>query len=62
MAAAIVRWVERGEEYGVETLATDDELREEMEQYICQPVEDKFVAFRTRRTARQRNQEVDRDF
>ena len=52
----------RGEEYGVETLMMDDESREDLEQYICQRVEDKLVAFRVRRTARLRNQEVDRDF
>ena len=59
--AGIVRWV-RGEEYGVETLVMDDESREDMEQYICQRVEDKLVEIHERRTARMRNQEVDRDF
>ena len=34
VAAGIVRWA-RGEEYGVETLAIDDESRENMEQYVC---------------------------
>jgi hypothetical protein len=52
----------RGEEYGVETLVIDDESREEMEQYICQRVEDKWIAFRARRAARPHKQEVDRDF
>jgi len=61
VAAGIVRWV-RGEEYGVETLVMDDESREEMEQYICQRVEDKWIAIHEQRTARLRNQEVDRDF
>lgn len=62
VAAAIVRWVQRGEEYGVETLVMDDESREDLEQYICQRVEDKLIAFRARRTDRSRNQKVDRDF
>ena len=60
VAAGIVRWV-RGEEYGVETLVIDDKSREEMEQYICQRVEDRWIAIHARRTARPRNQEVDRD-
>ena len=60
VAAGIVRWV-RGEEYGVETLVMDDESREDLEQYVCQRVEDKWMAFRGRRTARPRNHEVDRD-
>jgi hypothetical protein len=61
VAAGIVRWV-RGEEYGVENLVIDDESREAMEQYICQRVEDKWIAIHEQRTARPRNQEVDRDF
>jgi hypothetical protein len=61
VAAGIVRWV-RGEEYGVETLVMDDESREEMEPYVCQRVEDKWIEIQARRTARPRNQEVDRDF
>lgn len=61
MAAGIVRWM-RGEEYGVETLMMDDESREDMEQYICQQVEDKWIALHEQRTARPRNQEVDRGF
>jgi hypothetical protein len=61
VAAGIVRWV-RGEEYGVETLVMDDESRKEMEQYLCQWVEDRWIATHERRTARLRNQEVDRDF
>jgi PilZ domain len=61
VAAGIVRWM-RGEEYGIETIVMDDESREDLEQYICQRVEDKWIAFRARRTARPRNQEVDRDF
>jgi hypothetical protein len=52
----------RGEEYGIETLVIDDESREDMEQYICLRVEDKWIAIHERRTARPRNQEVDRDF
>jgi hypothetical protein len=35
VAAGIVRWV-RGEEYGVETLVTDDESREDLEHYLWQ--------------------------
>jgi hypothetical protein len=62
VAAAIVRWVQRGEEYGVETLVMDDEAREDLEQYICQRVEDKLVEIHAQRTARPRIQEVDRDF
>ena len=50
VAAGIVRWV-RGEEYGVETLVMDDESREDMEQYICQRVEDKWIELHARRTA-----------
>ena len=61
VAAGIVRWM-RGEEYGVETLVMDDESREDMEQYVCQRVEDQWIAVHARRTARPRNQEVDRDF
>jgi hypothetical protein len=61
VAAGIVRWM-RGEEYGVETLMMDDESREDMEQYICQQVEDKWIALHEQRTARPRNQEVDRGF
>jgi len=61
VAAGIVRWV-RGEEYGVKTFVIDDESREDMEQYIWQRVEDRWIAFRARRTARPRKHEVDRDF
>ena len=61
VAAAIVRWV-RGEEYGVETLVIDDESREDLEQYICQRVEDRWTGLDARRTARLRNYEVDREF
>ena len=61
MAAATVRWVQRGEDDGVETLVMDEESREEMEQYICQRVQDTWIAVHARRTARPRNQEVDRD-
>jgi hypothetical protein len=61
VAAGIVRWV-RGEEYGVETLVMDDESRGDMEQYICQRVQDKWIAVHAQRTARPRNHEVDRDF
>ena len=61
MAAGIVRWV-RGEEYGVETLVMDDESREDMEQYICQRVEEKLVEIHEQRTARLGNQEMDREF
>ena len=45
VAAGIVRWM-RGEEYGVETLMMDDESREDLEQYICQRVEDKRIEIR----------------
>jgi hypothetical protein len=51
VAAGIVRWM-RGEDYGVETLVIDDESREDMEQYVCQRGEDKWIAFRARRAAR----------
>jgi hypothetical protein len=61
VAAGVVRWM-RGEEYGVETLVMDDESREDMEQYVYQRVEDKWIAFRGRRTVRPRKHEVDRDF
>jgi hypothetical protein len=61
VVAGIVRWV-RGQEYGAETLVIDDESREDMEQYICQRVEDKWSEFRARRTARPRKHEVDSDF
>jgi hypothetical protein len=60
VAAGVVRWV-RGEEYGVEMLVIDDESREDVEQYICQRVEDKLVEIHEQRTARPRNQEADRD-
>ena len=61
VAASIVRWV-RGEEYGVETLVMDDESREDLEQYICQRVEERLTEIQARRTARSRTHEVDRDF
>jgi hypothetical protein len=61
VAAGIVRWV-RGEEYGVETLVMDDESQKDVEQYVCQRVEDKWIGLHARGTARLRNQEVDRDF
>src|SRR4029077_12184725 len=61
VAAGIVRWV-RGEEHGVETLVIDDESREDLEQYICQRVEDKWIELHARRTVRLRNHEVDREF
>jgi hypothetical protein len=61
VAAAIVRWVQRGEEYGVETLVMDDESREDLEQYICQRVEDRWIGVHTQRTARLRKHEVDSD-
>jgi hypothetical protein len=48
--------------FGVETLVMDDESREELEQYICQRVEEKLIEIHARRTAQPRNQEVDRDF
>ena len=60
VAAGVVRWM-RGEEYGVETLVMDDESWEDVEQYICQRVEDKLVEIHEQRIARPRNQEVDRD-
>jgi hypothetical protein len=61
VAAAIVRWVQRGEEYGVETLVMDDESREGLEQYICQRVEEKLIEIHARRTARPHKHEMDRD-
>jgi len=60
VAAGVVRWV-RGEEYGVETLVMDDESREEMEQYICQRVSDRWGELHARRTVRSRNPDVDRE-
>jgi hypothetical protein len=48
--------------FRVETLVMDDESREELEQYICQLVEEKLIEIHARRTAQPRNQEVDRDF
>ena len=45
-----------------ETLVMDDESREDMEQYVCQGVEDKWIVSHAQRPARLRNQEVDRDF
>jgi len=60
VVAGIVRWV-RGQEYGAEMLVIDDESREDMEQYICQRVEDRWSEFRARRTARLHKHEVDRD-
>jgi hypothetical protein len=62
VTAAIVRWGQRGEEYGVETLVMDDESRDDLEQYICQRVEDKLVEIHERRTSRPRKHAVDRDF
>jgi len=62
VAAGIVRWVQRGEEYEVDTLVMDDESREDLEQYIGQRVEDRWNDVREQRTARPRNQGVDRDF
>jgi hypothetical protein len=61
VAAGVVRWM-RGEEYGVETLVIDDESREDMEQYICQRVEDNLVEIHEQRAARLRKHEVDRGF
>lgn len=61
LVAGVVRWV-RGEEYGIETLVMDDESREDMNQFICQQVEDKIVSFRARRTARPHMHEVDGEF
>ena len=34
VTAGIIRWA-RGKKYGVETLAIEDESRENMEQYVC---------------------------
>jgi hypothetical protein len=48
--------------FRVETLVMDDESREELEQYICQRLEEKLIEIYARRTAQPRNQEVDRDF
>ena len=59
---AHVPWVQRGEEYGVETLVMDDESRADMEQYICQRVEDRIVEIQARRTARRSKDEIDREF
>jgi hypothetical protein len=60
VAAGIVRWV-RDEEYGVETLVVDDESREDLEQYICQRVEDRWIEIYTRRMVRPHKHEVDRE-
>lgn len=62
VVTASVWWVQRGEEYGVETLVMDDESREDMEQYVCQRVEDRWIEIHARRTARPRMHEVDSDF
>jgi hypothetical protein len=62
IAAAVVRRGQRGEEYGVQTLVMDDESREDLEQYICQRVEEKLIEIHARRTARPRKNEVDREF
>ena len=37
VAAGIIRWV-RGKEYGVETLVMDDELRDDIAEYVWQRV------------------------
>jgi hypothetical protein len=52
----------RGEEYGVETLVIDDEPRDDLEQYVCQRAEDRWVELHAQRTARSRKHEVDREF
>ncbi len=44
--AASVHWVQRGEEYGVETLVIDD----------------RWIEVNTRRTAQRRRHDVDREF
>ena len=36
VVVSAVHWMQRGEEYGVETLVIDDRSQEELEQYICQ--------------------------
>jgi hypothetical protein len=59
--AAAVHWVQRGEEYGVETLVVDDRSQEELEQYICQQVDDRWIETHTRRTARLCKHDVDRE-
>jgi hypothetical protein len=48
--------------FKVETLVMDDESREELEQYVCQRVEEKLIEIHARRTDQSRNQEVDRNF
>jgi hypothetical protein len=48
--------------YEVETLVMDDESREDVEQYVRQRVQNQWITVHARRTARLRNQEVDRDF
>jgi len=35
VTAGIVRWV-RGEDFGVETLAIDEESQEDLDEYLCQ--------------------------
>jgi hypothetical protein len=61
MIAASVHLVQRGEECGVETLVMDDRSQEELEQYIWQRVNDRWLEIYTRRTARRRKQDVERD-
>jgi hypothetical protein len=56
--AAMVWWVQRGEEYGVESLVIDDESQEDLERYICRQVEDRWIEVHTRRTARRPGHEV----
>lgn len=61
MIAASVHLVQRGEECGVETLVMDDRSQEELEQYIWQRVDDRWLEIYTGRTARRRKQDVERD-
>jgi hypothetical protein len=53
--------VQRGEEYGVETLVIGEDSQEDLKRYICQQVEDRWIEIHTRRTARRRNQDVETD-
>ena len=45
VVAGVVRWVRGEEEYGVETLVTDDESREDMEQYLWQRLQESAESF-----------------
>jgi hypothetical protein len=58
----MVWWVQRGEEYGVETLVMDDRSQEDLERFICQQVDDRWIEVHARRMARLCQHDVDREF